>query len=87
MVSVWHAILPKEILEVPTLFYKKLGSDPSRQSCLYLQVFQGSKLINGLLSSKQVLSVFQEFFGIHHWHIVYRVVSQRTKQFFMKFVT
>ena len=56
-------------------FYKQLGSGPSPQSCLHFQDFQGSNLLNGCLvlwSNKQILSVFQWFFSIGHWHTVYR---------------
>ena len=39
------------------------------------QDLQGSKLLNGCLvvcPNKQILSAFQWFFSIRHWHVLYR---------------
>ena len=50
------------ILYIYIYIYKQLESDASPQSCLYFQVFQGSKLLSGCLvvwSNKQILNVFQ----------------------------
>ena len=54
-------------------FNKELGSGPRSESCLFFQGFHYSKLLNGCLlvwPNKQVLSVFQWFFSIYHWHAV-----------------
>ena len=53
---------------------KQLRSGPSSQSCLYFQDFQGSKFLSNCLliwPIKQILRVFQWYFGIPHWHTVY----------------
>ena len=39
----------KEALQELTIFYKQLGLGTSPQICLYIQDFQGLKLLNGCL--------------------------------------
>ena len=57
-----------------TVFFKQLASGPRPQICLYLQYFQGSKLLKScsvLWPNNHILSVFRWFFRIRHWHTIY----------------
>ena len=67
---------------IHSFLYKQLELGPSLQSCLYVQDFQGSKLLSVCLvvwSNKWIVSEFQWLFNIHRWH--FYSVSQRSKQF------